>query len=189
MSQILIIPGRGGSGEAHWQSDLEQVLPRTVRVREDDWDNPDLDGWAARIDAAARKTRRPPLAIAHSFGCLALAHAVLKLGTPLSGSFLVAPADPARFGFADSLLLHDLDHPSDFLASTNDPWLSFEKAVGMAEAWGSRFHVLGEVGHINVASGFGPWPEMRKWARLGCVARSSYGGGRWLDAESARVSA
>ena len=28
----------------------------------------------------------------------------------------------------------------------------------MANAWGSREHSLGAVGHLNPASGFGPWP-------------------------------
>jgi predicted alpha/beta hydrolase family esterase len=29
----------------------------------------------------------------------------------------------------------------------------------LAEAWGSRLLDLGEVGHLNPASGFGEWPE------------------------------
>ncbi len=29
----------------------------------------------------------------------------------------------------------------------------------MAHAWGSRFDDLGEVGHLNPASGFGAWPQ------------------------------
>jgi predicted alpha/beta hydrolase family esterase len=31
----------------------------------------------------------------------------------------------------------------------------------MANAWGSRWHDLGAVGHLNPASGFGEWPEAR----------------------------
>jgi hypothetical protein len=28
-----------------------------------------------------------------------------------------------------------------------------------AEAWGSRLHDLGPVGHLNPASGYGDWPQ------------------------------
>jgi uncharacterized protein len=30
--------------------------------------------------------------------------------------------------------------------------------VGLARDWGSRLVDLGEVGHLNPASGFGEWP-------------------------------
>lgn len=169
MPPILIIPGRGGSAEAHWQSWLERALPATRRVLQDDWDNPDPARWAERVDAAARAFAEPPLAVAHSFGCLALAHAASRFCTPLAGSFLVAPADPRRFGIGDESILVQLDHPSDLIASTNDPWLACERTRHLADAWGSRLHVLGAVGHINVDSGFGPWPDMLRWAQLGYI--------------------
>lgn len=175
MAPVLIVPGRGGSGEAHWQSWLERALPGARRVIQDDWDNPDLASWAERVDAAARDFAEPPLAVAHSFGCLALAHAAGRFGTPLAGSFLVAPADPQRFGIPDETVLLSLGHPSELVASTNDPWLAFERTQGFAAAWGSRLHVLGAAGHINVDSGFGPWPDMLRWASFGrigaCPAR------------------
>ncbi|MBN9424378.1 MAG: alpha/beta hydrolase, partial [Candidatus Accumulibacter sp.] len=42
MSQaaILIVPGRGNSGPEHWQSIVEDLLPDTRRVQQDDWDHP-----------------------------------------------------------------------------------------------------------------------------------------------------
>lgn len=168
---VLIVPGRGGSGPAHWQSALERGLPAACRVEQDDWDTPDLLAWARRIDAAARRCPAPPLAVAHSFGCLALAAAEVLFRTPLAASFFVAPAEPARFGLADADILHRLSHPSDLLASTDDPWLDFARAEVLAAAWGSRMHVLGAVGHINVDAGFGPWPEMERWVRARRIER------------------
>lgn len=170
MSKLLIVPGRGGSGEAHWQTYLERATPGSVRVQQEDWDAPDLAAWAARLDATVRRLSEPPLAVAHSFGCLALAHADRVYGTPFKASFLVAPADPRRFALADGLVLQRLSHRSELLASTNDPWLSLERVEVLAEAWGSRLHVLGALGHINVDSGFGPWPEMQEWVLSGAVA-------------------
>lgn len=169
MANVLIIPGRGNSGPGHWQTHLQASLPGSWRVEQASWDEPDLEQWAIRVDQEARRAAEPPLAVAHSFGCLALVRAVAAYGTPLAASILVAPADPQRFGLAEAGLRQPLDHPSDVLASTNDPWLGLDKAHVLAAAWGSRIHVLGPVGHINVDSGFGPWPEIVDWARLGAV--------------------
>ena len=38
-------------------------------------------------------------------------------------------------------------------------WPAFEVAEDIAGAWGSLFIDAGEAGHINAASGHGPWPE------------------------------
>ena len=37
--------------------------------------------------------------------------------------------------------------------------VSPNRAADMATAWGSELHFAGEAGHINLASGHGPWPE------------------------------
>ncbi len=34
-----------------------------------------------------------------------------------------------------------------------------ERARYFANLWGSEFVSLGDAGHINVASGYGPWPQ------------------------------
>jgi hypothetical protein len=54
--------------------------------------------------------------------------------------------------------LHRLPFPSIVLASTDDPYVSVERARQFAEAWGSRFEVVGALGHINSASELGSWP-------------------------------
>jgi len=43
-------------------------------------------------------------------------------------------------------------------ASTNDPLATFDRVRQMAREWGSELVNVGAVGHINPASGFGPWP-------------------------------
>jgi predicted alpha/beta hydrolase family esterase len=35
----------------------------------------------------------------------------------------------------------------------------YERVSALARAWGSRLVDLGEVGHLNPASGFGDWPQ------------------------------
>ena len=49
--------------------------------------------------------------------------------------------------------------PSIVVASTNDPYASFEYAKSCALAWGGRFVSAGAVGHINANSGLGQWRE------------------------------
>lgn len=44
-------------------------------------------------------------------------------------------------------------------ASRNDPLARYQRAAGLAKDWGSSLVDLGEVGHLNPASGFGPWPR------------------------------
>lgn len=160
MSQaaILIVPGRGNSGPEHWQSIVEDLLPDTRRVQQDDWDHPALDAWSRNIDRAVRALDRPPLLVAHSYGCLAAAHAQTALGTPVGATLFVAPADPQRFGLPRSLFAERLARPGMLVASDSDPWLSLEQALALAAGWGVECVNLGRAGHINVASGHGRWP-------------------------------
>jgi predicted alpha/beta hydrolase family esterase len=45
------------------------------------------------------------------------------------------------------------------IASRNDPFVTYEKAQELALDWGSDIADAGRSGHINTASGHGPWPE------------------------------
>jgi GNAT superfamily N-acetyltransferase len=49
--------------------------------------------------------------------------------------------------------------PSVVVASRADAYVAFDTAAAWATAWGSRLVDLGDAGHINAESGFGPWPE------------------------------
>jgi hypothetical protein len=42
-------------------------------------------------------------------------------------------------------------------ASRNDPLARYERISGFARSWGSKLVDLGEVGHLNPASGYGDW--------------------------------
>ena len=155
---ILIVPGRGNSGPEHWQSIVEDLLPNTYRVQQDDWEQPALDAWSRNIDRAVRALDRPPLLVAHSYGCLAAAHAQAAFGTPVGATLFVAPADPERFGLSRRLFAERLARPGMLIASDSDPWLSLEQALALAAGWGVECVNLGRAGHINVASGHGRWP-------------------------------
>ncbi|MCY1465675.1 Serine hydrolase [compost metagenome] len=52
-----------------------------------------------------------------------------------------------------------LPFPSILAASRNDPLATWPRAAEMASGWGSKLVDLGEVGHLNPAAGYGPWPR------------------------------
>ena len=57
------------------------------------------------------------------------------------------------------ILRHTLPFPSIVVASSDDLYMLPEDARALARAWGSRFVLLEDAGHINGDAGFGPWPE------------------------------
>lgn len=155
---ILIVPGRGDSAPGHWQTLMEDRFSRTQRVIQDDWNSPGIDAWSRRIDEVVRELDNRPLLVAHSYGCLAAAYAQITLGTPVGATLFVAPADPGRFGLPERIFSERLTQSGFLIASSNDPWMSRERAATLADTWGIPHITLNNVGHINVASGHGPWP-------------------------------
>lgn len=163
--RVLVIPGLNDSGPTHWQSHLQAHFRHAVRVQQADWATPDLSAWAARIDATLAAL--PParwVAVAHSFGCLALlrhlsTHEPHRMGQHgVQSALLVAPADPDKFNVAAQLPQCHPGIDTVMVASETDPWMAYPRARGWARTWGSRLINLGDAGHINVASGFGPLP-------------------------------
>jgi predicted alpha/beta hydrolase family esterase len=159
-ARLLIVPGLHGSGSDHWQTWLERRVPGAVRIELPDWGHADLARWAGAIDDALRQHRAAGWVVAaHSFGCLALAHYAARGGRGVQGALLAAPANPDRFALDEAQLNRPLPFGSTLVASANDPWMSFADACYFARRWGSELVDAGEAGHINPATGFGPWPE------------------------------
>jgi len=163
---ILIVPGIRGSGSTHWQSDWARTVPGAERLEQGDWDRPRLSNWTAALVEALR--RRPgAVVVAHSLGCALVAHyARISGGRNIAAALLVAPADvdggDAWLGDHNSFAPMPRERfgfPSLVAASRNDPYVSLGRAHGFAEAWGAEFRDLGRVGHVNVDSGHGPWPD------------------------------
>jgi len=166
---VLTVPGLNGSGPSHWQTLWEQSRPDTARVELGLWSRPLRNAWVTKLDQAIRQAQAPVVLAAHSLGCLAVAWwAQLSgqpYGWPVAGALLVAPADVDRpgapvelQGFAPTPRFA-LPFPSLVVASTDDPWVSIERAHSMAVDWGSHFIDAGPQGHLNAASGIGWWEE------------------------------
>jgi hypothetical protein len=172
---ILIVPGWTNSGPEHWQTRWEARLPHARRVEQADWERPILADWVAQIVDAVAAATRPAVLIAHSCGVSAVVHAAPRFAPgKVAGALLVAPPDlaatlanwtgpgsfwPAEEGGFHPVLTAPLPFPSMLIASRNDPFVTYERAQDMALDWGSDIADAGRSGHINTASGHGPWPE------------------------------
>ncbi|MCG5511950.1 RBBP9/YdeN family alpha/beta hydrolase [Ectothiorhodospira shaposhnikovii] len=168
----LIVPGFHGSEAEHWQTWMESLLPDARRVTGIDWESPVLSRWVEAVGNEITRSVEPVWLVAHSFGCLATVTAASHLSSRVAGVMLVAPADPDRFSsfgtrdpsdpaesLASRLPSRPLEFPGLVVASTNDPWMPMAKLLPWTTRWGMPVINIGNAGHINVASGFGPWPQ------------------------------
>ena len=161
--RLVTVPGLHGSEGAHWQTWIERQFPRALRVEQDDWDAPDLARWANAVRELLTLERGPYVLAAHSFGCLAAAHALAQWphAGDVAGVLLVAPASPKKFTFAGLFDARRLAMPSIVIGSETDPWMPLADARTLALRLGSAFVNLGDAGHINTAAGYGPWPRAK----------------------------
>ncbi len=164
--QILILPGWQNSGPQHWQSLWQEQLGYQ-RVEQHDWLRPLRGDWIARLEDVVLSTPTPVVLVAHSLGCqLVAAWAAHSQNTQrVQAALLVAPGDVERAELRPLLtswspvVRQRLPFASTLVASHNDPYCSFERAQGFAQAWGADLVDAGELGHINADSGLGDWPQ------------------------------
>ncbi len=177
---VLIVPGLRDHVAEHWQTLLEARLRAAGRPlagvppmgRED----LDCASKVAAIERTARSVEGPIVIVAHSGGCVMLVHWAQRTLRPVLGALLATPPDfeqpmPEGYPTIDALAASGwlpvprerLPFPSIVAASRNDPLGRIERVAELAGAWGSRFVDLGEVGHLNPASGFGEWPQAEQF--------------------------
>ena len=163
---ILVIPGRGGIGEGHWQSRWVRRLSSAIMVEQDDWTGASRSAWSNRVIEQAAIARQPVALVGHGLGVAAIAHAASALSRlDVRAGFLVAPVDVdenlpphADPSFAP-MPEEPLPFPALLVASRNDPACRFDRAGELALAWGASLIDAGEGGALDEASGHGPWPE------------------------------
>jgi uncharacterized protein len=169
MNTILILPGVGNSGPEHWQTHWQRLYPSFRRVEQMEWDSPRCQDWVQRLDAVISTISENIVLVAHSSSCALVAHWTRQANSAnrgkIRGALLVAPSDPdgpnypiGPTGFAP-IPLEVLPYPSIVVASTDDRYITIERAREYAEAWHSRIVIIENAGHINSASGLGDWPQ------------------------------
>lgn len=166
MTNYLIVPGLGNSGPEHWQTWFESSGSNFIRIQQQEWEAPACEEWISAIDRAVSAFDPSTVVlIGHSLGCLTIVHWANKYKRTIKGALLVAPSDaeadvytfPAK-GFAP-IPLDRLNFKTIVVASSNDVWVSLERAAHFAKCWGSELVNIGEAGHINSASGHYKWEE------------------------------
>jgi len=55
--------------------------------------------------------------------------------------------------------IRELAFKSITVVSSNDKWVSPERAEFFAKSWNSQLINIGPHGHINADTGFGEWPQ------------------------------
>ena len=164
--RILIVPGLNGSGPGHWQTLWEEKYGGE-RVNQRDWENPDLAEWIGTLNATVTARAERAVIIAHSLGCLTVAHwahSYPENTGQIQCALLVAPPDLESSSYIPETLrrfaMHEvIPFPSILVGSENDHYMTLAFVRRLAEHWGSRFVNAGAVGHINLDSGHGPWPQ------------------------------
>jgi hypothetical protein len=164
-ARVLVLPGYADSGPDHWQTLWEGQFGY-VRVVQQDYLAPDRGPWVATLERAVRASPDRAVLVAHSLGCILVAHWA-ETGTvdAVQGALLVAPPDvdearefvPELASFAP-VPRRRLPFPSMLVASTDDPYCDPARARELAEGWGARLVDAGAAGHLNAESGLGAWP-------------------------------
>lgn len=119
----------------------------------------------AALDAAVNESDEPVVLIAHSGGCITTAVWAARHTGPVRAALLVTP--PHIDGY-------EPDDPTDIpwvvprgklpfravvVASRTDPYTTFAQFERFADDWGAALVDAGDVGHLDTATGFGPWPD------------------------------
>lgn len=177
---VLILAGLWNSGPQHWQTLWERRHPGWQRVPHRDWSTPARQEWVSELEGAiAAVDGGPPVLVAHSLSCVLVSHwAASGSARKVAGAFLVAPSDVEAPSYPDGtsgfkpMPLQKLPFPSIVVASSNDPYVSQQRARAFAGAWGSRLVEIGAAGHINGDSGHGEWPEGEQMLQDFCTAAS-----------------
>jgi uncharacterized protein len=164
---FVIVPGLGNSGPEHWQTYWEKELPGSVRVIQENWENPEKDEWIERLDDTIARYDGGVVLIAHSLAVSLVLHWTERRFRPnVYGALLVSASDVDSVehtpdivrGFAPMPLIR-LPYPSVVVASEDDPFVSSSRAKYFAGYWGSQFVSIGAKGHLNASSGLRSWEE------------------------------
>ena len=165
--KILLLPGLNGSLDGHWQRIWLEDYPESEIVEQQDWAKPDVATWVETVERRVESIAEPVFIIGHSLGCILGAHlSHSRVADQILGAMLVAPCDlniveklhPGNVSFGTQPTWK-LSFPTLLVGSDDDHYMPLENLHQTANLWQADFASLGSAGHINIASGFGRWPE------------------------------
>ena len=168
VTRYLLVPGRGIPRPEHWLRRWAGAHPEYQWAPEPPGPPLILKDRVAALHEMINADDEPAVLIAHSAGCVTTTVWAAGHTGPVRAALLVTP--PVIDGYQP-------DDPSDIpwvvprtrlpfrsilVASRTDPYTSFEQFERYAADWGSELIDAGPVGHLETASGFGPWPDGEK---------------------------
>ncbi|WP_405782694.1 RBBP9/YdeN family alpha/beta hydrolase [Streptomyces sp. NBC_00859] len=181
-ASIVVVPGLRDHVPEHWQTILAERLTATGRtvhtVPPLTVNQLDRAARVAALESVVAAVSGPVVLVAHSAGVMTTVHWARSSSRPVVGALLATPPDfdtPLPEGHPTPDVLSSngwtptprtvLPFPSVVAASSDDSLGSAVRIARLAECWGSRLVRLGKVGHLNPASGYGPWPQAEELIR------------------------
>ncbi len=172
---VLILHGYEGNRPGHWQTWLAHELAAeglavSYPALPDPY-TPDLEAWSGEVsthlDAQDAQGR---IVVCHSLACHLWAHLAAKTDRLLADRvILVAPPGLAETASAfprlpagplDEGTLSRAATRTDLVLGGDDPWRADPLDY---QASGLRTVVISAGRHLNIESGYGPWPRMLRW--------------------------
>jgi hypothetical protein len=169
MTRYLLVPGRGIPLPGHWSRRWIEAHPGHQWAPEPPGPPYIAADRVAALHAAVKADDEPAILIAHGAGCLTVALWAGRHTGPVRGALLVTPP------YVDPDWTPEPDEPDDvvidqvprgrlpfrsiLVASRTDPSTTFAQFQRYARDWGAELVDAGDVGHLDSASGFGPWPD------------------------------
>lgn len=178
----LIVHGYGGSGPTHWQAWLyNKLTDSNEKVYFPSLPNPnspDLNEWIAALKDEIKKLEGEKFVICHSLGTILWLH-YANLFDDIEVDHLLFVAPPGSDGIAG------LENVSGFLpiplekeklfkiakdirlvCSETDEFCVEKASIYFGETLEIKKDILpDEARHINIDSGYGPWPDVEKWCQ------------------------
>ena len=164
MTRHLLVPGKAVPLPEHWMCRWARDRPGYRWAPYPPGPPFVLADRVAALHAEITADDEPAVLIAHSGGCLAAVAWAVRHTGPVAGALLVAPPDVLlvappdvdREGWAPPR--DRLPFQTIVVASRSDPHATYAWTRERAADWGADLVDAGDAGHINTASGYGPWP-------------------------------
>jgi uncharacterized protein len=165
--------------QGHWQHwlsfELTALGRHVVYPQFPEPDAPRLSDWLNLAEQALSALTEPDrVIVCHSLGCLTWLHLVqrLQVAQPRTRVVLVAPPSPAFIRGETSLSGFEL--PLDDVAkanvrggrlvcSDNDPFCPEGADSVYARPLGLDVDIIPDSGHLDMAAGYGSWPDVLRW--------------------------
>jgi predicted alpha/beta hydrolase family esterase len=165
----------------HWQRWLSERLTAAGHAVDypqlPDPDNPDLERWLTELTTRlAASPGRQRTVVCHSLACLLWLHGVARdaVPVPVDRVLLVAPPSPrvleqhaevAEFVPPDVTpeQLSAAAKETRLVAGDDDPYCPEGVVAAYGEPLGLPADVLPGAGHLDLDSGYGPWPALLDW--------------------------